>query len=383
MVNNAERVGFTGLGAVTSYGIDINMYRQGLAQHRPAWQLQEEWSYPDIGLTAIARTPAFDRKIHLPYLRPPVPSRYCQMALIAAGSALDDAGVEFENSDRVGTVLATEFGPNESVEKHLTNLMRSGPTATSPITFSGTVMNVALGEIARHWNLRGPSTAVLGEQPAIYAFDLLRQGKADAILCGGVDEVRDVHVWAFWEAGVLPGSGALPPPRQHCFEPKAEGLVMGDGSAFLLMERLETAHQRGANVYAEMLGWGSVRDRGKSHFFSSRSANDIEATMRTALSDADIAPNLVTHIILGANTHAGTFIPEQEAIRSVFSSTSLKPEQVWPKAVVGETFGSSGPLAIATAADILRNREDGICLVNSLHGGNGNNTVILCSAGIK
>ena len=189
-----SRVCLTGVGVVSGSGLHIDDFMADLEFGEPPWHIQQEWQYEDMGPTFLAKTPTFDRKTVLPDLRPPFPPRYCQLAMISAGDAISDATLDLVRRDRIGTVLATEFGPNEMVEKHLTALLQEGPMGVSPITFSSTVMNVALGTISRHWKLGGPSTMVLGEQPAIYAYDLLRQNRADAIVCGGVDEVRDGRV---------------------------------------------------------------------------------------------------------------------------------------------------------------------------------------------
>ncbi len=120
--------------------------------------------------------PDFSVKYYLPKLRPPYPSRYSQLALVATSLAIQDAQIELTSIDptRIGTVLNTEFGPNEAVEKYLMDLFTKGPAAVSPLLFSRTVANVALGEIARYFQLKGPSSMLLGENSVCYAYDLLQ-----------------------------------------------------------------------------------------------------------------------------------------------------------------------------------------------------------------
>jgi 3-oxoacyl-[acyl-carrier-protein] synthase II len=337
-LENPEGVLVTGLGVACGLGIGVSTFWNSLLRGESSLRTTNNFDEAPSGSQWLARIPEFSIRDRFPQLRTPLPSRYSQLALLAALAALEDAGfIERQNED-VGTILTTEFGPNATVEKYLLNLMTIGPKAASPLAFAGSVANIALGDIARLCALRGVSSLVLGEDSVAYGFELLQDRRASAILCGGVDEIRGVHLWSFDRAKVLASVGNYVPTPYS----KINGMALGEGAAFLLLESEAHARSRGTAGYARVVGHGAIRDRGQLHLLGRRTAEDIVVAMRRALKDASLRPEDVQVLVGGANSHPFTSFAELSAVQAVWGSTIPCVTNI--KGAVGETFGASAAL---------------------------------------
>jgi 3-oxoacyl-[acyl-carrier-protein] synthase II len=308
----------------------------------------DKWTL-DLGMRLVAKIPEFSSRLYLGNLKPPLPSRYCQMALVAAALAIKDAGLRLTDLDptRIGAILSTDFGPNETVERYLTAVLTQGPQAASPLLFARTVANVALGEVALRFGLRGPSSLVIGENPLTYGFDLLRLREADILLCGGVDELREVVLWAYGEQGLL-----LPPDAgDEGAEPYGEGvggLVLGEAAAVLILERLDHAQARGAHVFAEVLGYHTLRDRSPDAELWVRDAGDIAEAMTGAMDRVGLERREIGFVMGGASSLRCLGRSELRAVADVWRNHPVRLANV--KYLLGETFGAAAPVSAAAAA---------------------------------
>ena len=201
-------------------------------------------------------------------VRRPFPDRATLMSFIAVEKAIASASLNtngaFGNS--VGVVVNTCFGPSETVERYLRTLLSKGPAQVSAIAFSRAVSNSIVGEVARRYNLRGPSTVVLGSSALGYATDLLNIGAARSIICIGVDEVRDLHLWAYRRVGLL-----------------TDGLWLGEGAAALVLELREHAEARGATILSVLVGYATNFCGASVHRITDVTDEAIEACVRAAL----------------------------------------------------------------------------------------------------
>src|SRR5262249_55414830 len=155
------------LGVVSPFGFGAAKFWNGLLNGEQASVWHDAWSMPTIGSQLVARVPAFSPREHLPRLRPPLPPRFSQLATLSGALAIKDAELEPAACDpsRIGTILATEFGPSESVESYLATLLTQGADFCSPLVFTRTVANSALGDLARYFQCRGVSSLLFGENP--------------------------------------------------------------------------------------------------------------------------------------------------------------------------------------------------------------------------
>lgn len=297
-------------------------------------------------------------------VRRPFPDRPTLMSFLAVDRALASARVETSGArgDEIGLVLETCFGPSATVEHYLRVLLAKGPAQVSPINFSRAVSNSVVGELARRHNLRGPSTAVLGSSALGYATDLLRAGSARQVVCVGVDEVRDLHLWAYRQAGLLDG-----------------GLWLGEGAAALVLESREHAEARHASILCAIAGY-SMSFSGESVFrITGVTADSIARCMTAALRRSGRDPSAVESVVSLANGDRALIGEERDAVQRVIGR---EPMWLRPKLVFGETFGSSEAIASLVATAMLRGREPNgytarTCLVNACRVGGGVSSLVL------
>jgi len=303
----------------------------------------------------------------IPGLRRPYPDRPTLMSFVAADRAitcasLDTVGVR---GAEIGLVVNTCFGPSHTVERYLRTLLTVGPAQVSAIAFSRAVSNSVAGEIARRHHLRGPCTAVLGSSALGYGIDLLRDGAARAVLCLGVDEVRDLHLWAYRQSGLLD-----------------DGLWLGEGAAAVVLEKREDANARCASILGIITGYATGFCSASVHRITDVTRISIESCMNAALANAHRDPQVVDYVIGLANGHTGLVDVERQAVRHLLGR---EPSWVWPKFVYGETFGASEPIALAVASATLCKRKESqatalTCLVNACHIGGGISSIVMESA---
>lgn len=410
-----NEVVITGIGIISGFGIGKQILWNHLLAADTAIRVTNDWSLPDITSQYFAKIPSFSVKDYVPMLKPPLPPRYVQMGLVATALAVKDAQLDLSQLDPncIGMILSTDFGPNETVENYLTDLFMKGPEAVSPIQFSRTVANVALGDISRYFHFRGPSSLIIGESSLCYAYDILQEGRAEIMICGGLDEVRDTIVWAYQQLGLL----AKPMDQEIVtdstnflpYSSNAAGSVLGDATAVIVLETRDHANRRNAPCYAQVRGYKTLCDRAFNHLVTERTTEDLEATMLSAIDTSNIPLGEVGFVIGCASSHPNIGNAELLACGNVWKDSKIYLTSI--KGAVGETFASSSILSVAIGAlslstglippcglipkrnditdrtfdtthiDLVLNRPQQVrtnsCLVNSIHIGGNNCSVVL------
>lgn len=379
--NERQRVVITGLGVVSSLGTGMHEHYTNLREGRGGNTIKKEWSEPELSLEYFFPCPEFDIKESFTSLKAPFPLRYSQLAMMGCLKAVEDAGIaDLEiPRERIGMILNTTFAANAAVESYLQKLYADGPRKASPFTFTKTVSNCALGDITRYFQLRGPSSILLGENSVCYGLDLLRDDEADIMICGGFDEVRDIIVLSHRDAGILPTplNGDTTNAQQDLLEVLAGGqtsgqTVLGEGSAFVVLEKLEHAQARGAKIYAEVKDYATVRDAAYVDWVPERNKEDFAYVMNQSMQCAEVLPSEVDCVVGSAGLPWQAKEQEIAAMDAMWANSPVHYTMV--KSLTGETFGASGPMALATAAMMMdRNEVVGTGLPRTYFGqGNAN-----------
>jgi len=363
----------TGLGTFTALGPDlIRDFWQGLLSGRSGI------SFIDLFDTSGFRV-RFGGQIHNfnpeAYIEPRLTrrlDRYAQFALIAALSALKDSGLEFvrtgddqpgfclpkEDPDRVGVVIGTGIGGLSEYEEQHSRLLKMGPDRISPFTIPKLMANAAAGQISIYLRLTGPNIAVatacassahaIGE-----AFRMIQRGEADVILAGGSEAtITPMGLGGFIAARALSERNDAPEKASRPFDRDRDGFVLAEGAGVLVLEEESRARRRGANIYAELLGYGATADAYNITAPHPDGAGAAKA-MRKALEDARINPDQVQYINAhGTSTPLGDAV-ETKAIKAVFGDHAYRLAISSTKSMLGHTLGASGGIElIATALSI-------------------------------
>lgn len=361
-----KRVVVTGIGAITPLGLTAEESWENLKKgvsgaapitHFDASQFKTQFACEVKGFVEsryIDRKEA--RKMDL----------YTEYAVAAAKMALEDSGIDLEtvDKDNIGVVLGVGIGGIHTFEEEAGNYAVNGPQLGpkyNPFFIPKMIADIAAGHISIEYGFHGPnytttSACASSSNALADAFNLIRLGKASAIITGGAEA-------AIWPAGVG-GFNAMkalstrnddPTRASRPFSASRDGFVMGEGAGILILEELEHAKARGAKIYAEMAGAGMSAD---AYHITASHPDGLGAklVMKRALEDAGMTPDDIDYInVHGTSTHVGD-ISEAKAIKEVFGESAYKLNISSTKSMTGHLLVAAG--AVEAMISVLSVRDD-------------------------
>jgi 3-oxoacyl-[acyl-carrier-protein] synthase II len=340
------RVVVTGMGAVSALGVG-------------AEALVERWAAGDCGIRdGAGRCTEFEPSDHLSRKEARRQDRFTQLAVVAAGEAIAQAGWDdgapYEPG-RVGSVIGTGVGGLGSLEEQHDVLRGRGAKAVSPLAVPLLMGNAASAAVAMRHGLHGQSFGVMsacaaGAHAIGQALRMIQTGEADAVVTGGAEAaLTDVATAAFAAMGATSETGISRP-----FDARRDGFVMGEGAGVIVLERADTAAGRGAEPLAELLGYAATSD---AHHLTAPEPSGAEAAraIELALADAGVEPDRVDYV----NAH-GTSTPlndrtETEALKLALGERARETPVSSTKSAIGHLLGAAGAVeAVATIAALRR-----------------------------
>jgi 3-oxoacyl-[acyl-carrier-protein] synthase II len=361
-----KRVVVTGIGALTPLGntaeeswenIKAGKSGAGPITHFDASQFKTQFACEVKGFNAADHIDRKEiRKMDL----------YTQYALAAAQMAIKDSGMDLETVDKneIGVVLGVGIGGIKTFEEEAGNYAVNGPQLGpkfNPFFIPKMIADIASGQISIQYGFRGPNytttSACASSSSALAdAFNLIRLGKANAIVSGGAEA-------AIWASGVggfnamkaLSTRNEEPEKASRPFSASRDGFVMGEGAGILILEELEHAKARGAKIYAEMVGAGMSAD---AYYLPATHPEGLGAklVMERALKDAGMKPEDIDYInVHGTSTHVGD-ISESKAIKEVFGDAAYKLNISSTKSMTGHLLGAAG--AVEAMISVLAVKND-------------------------
>jgi 3-oxoacyl-[acyl-carrier-protein] synthase II len=357
-----NRAVITGMGAVTPLGSSIDRYWKGLINGESGVRKITQFDATDFPCQIAGEIPDFNPDEYLDRKEARRLPRSAQIALVSAIQAVHDAGLPevMPDKERAGVVFGTALGGIDQIDEGIIELRKHGINRVNPFTIPFGIPNLAAFLIAKQFQCLGPNSTIVtacatGTQTIGEAAQLIRLGKADVIISGGTESlIKDYSLAGFSAMRALPVNyNDKPQAASRPFDANREGFILSEGAGAVIVESLEHALQRGAHIYAEIVGHSATSDG----YHIAQPEPDAEGairTMRWALKDAEISPDKIDYI----NAH-GTSTPlndatETKAIKSVFGEHAYKLAVSSTKSMIGHAMGASGTLeAIACVLTIV------------------------------
>lgn len=342
-----RRVVITGLGAVTSIGVGAPAFSEGL--RRGTSGIQEQivgFDTKGFVCKRAGEVQDFDPTRWVRHLDPNALGRSSQFSVAASRMAIEDAGIDpnLLQQKQCGVSIGTTEGEPrvecEIVQQWLTN----GPEHLDPTLITQAPAEQLSRSVAREFDLHGEtitlSTACAAGNYAVgYAFDLVQSGEADFMLCGGSDSLSRTALAGFYRLGAITTDACRP------FDANRQGFFTGEGAGVLLLETLESASERGAHIYAEMLGYGLNCDANQP---TAPDQASIVNCMRLAHARAGVRPDDIDYICAHGTATRLNDVIESAAIREVFGDRVFPVSSI--KSMLGHTMGAASALSSVACA---------------------------------
>lgn len=343
-----RRVVITGLGTVNPTGNTVAESWAAIKAGRCGIAPITHFDTTGSRVTLAAEVKGFDPAARIDKREARKMARFTQFAVAAAREAMEDSGIDLEETDRsrFGTIISSGIGGLPTIEEEHTKGEQKGFDRVSPYFVPMSIGNMAAGQVAIRFGLKGmcscPTTACAGGTNAIGdAFHRVRDGYEDLMLCGGTEScISPLGVGGFTSMKAL--STATDPARASIpFDAERGGFVMGEGCGVLILEELGHAQARSAKIYAEIVGYGSNCD---AYHFTAPAPGGAggAACMELALADGGVAPQQIGYINAhGTSTHLNDSC-ETAAIKSVFGTHAHKLTVSSTKSMTGHLLGGAG-----------------------------------------
>jgi 3-oxoacyl-[acyl-carrier-protein] synthase II len=353
----------TGLGMVSPVGHSVNETWGNILAGKSGAARIETFDVSAYNTQFSASVKGLDVSQYLPAKDSRKQDVFVQYGMVAGIQAFEDSGFEItdENAARVGCSIGSGIGGIGQIEKNSEIIRESGPRRISPFFVPGSIINMISGNLSVKYNLRGPNLAVVtactsGTHNIGLGARLIALGDADAMLVGGAEmATTPVGLAGFSAARALSTRNDDPAAASRPWDKDRDGFVLGDGAGVLMIEEYEQAKARGANIYAELCGFGMSGDAFHMTLPPEDGRGAADA-MKNAIKDAGIALDKINYINAhGTSTNAGD-LAESRAVESVLGSVAGQVAVSSTKSMIGHLLGAAGAVEAIFAILALRDQ---------------------------
>jgi 3-oxoacyl-[acyl-carrier-protein] synthase II len=359
----ARRVVVTGIGVIAPNGIGKEEFWS--AVHNgisgiSSISLFDTTEYPSKIAGHVSK---FDPLLYMDQRKVKRTSRYSQFAIAAALMALEDSGVSISNYDRtrIGVLMGTAIGGMDRAEWEHKRFIKKGLKAVSPFLAQAMHPNAAAGEVASVLGVKGVNSTITtgcssGVSSIGYAYNLITACLADIVIAGGSDcPVQPLTFGSFCKTGELSTRNSDPEKASRPFDQNRDGFVLSEGSAIVVLESLESAMERQAGVYGEILGFGISADGNNP---GPNSPIDIETpanTLKSVLKTAEISASGLDYICAHGSACPQYDVRETKILKKVFGEHAYKIPISSIKSMIGHPLGASGSIQVVTSLLAIQN----------------------------
>jgi 3-oxoacyl-[acyl-carrier-protein] synthase II len=356
-----QRVVVTGMGVVTSLGSDLSTFWNNILNGKSGISLIEAFDTTEYTTKIAAEIKDFDPGIYVDKKESRKMDRFVQFGVAASKLAIEDAKLVIgENADpeRVGVVVGSGIGGLGTWEDQHTILMEKGPRRVSPFFIPMMIANMASGQVSMTTGAKGPNSAAVsacatGTHSIGDSYKIIQRGDADVMICGGAEAtIRPIGMAGFCAMRAMSTRNDDPERASRPFDVDRDGFVMGEGAGVLILESLEHALNRGARIYAEVIGYGMSGD---AHHMTDPDPDGAARCMRKAIKDAGIEPEEIQYINAhGTSTGIGDK-SETTAIKNAFGEHAYKLAVSSTKSMTGHLLGAAGGVEAVILGLTLQN----------------------------
>ena len=358
-----DRVVVTGIGLVTPVGLNSESTWNSLVEGRSGIDYISLFDAEGYESRIAGEVDNFDASAALGRKEAKRLDRFSQFACVAALEALEHANLnmEKEDADRVGVLIGSGVGGIITISDQHKILLKRGPKRVSPFLVPMMLGDMASGQVSMMIGAKGPnfstvSACATGADSIGEALEMIRRGRADVVIAGGTEAaICEIGVAGFNSCMALSTRNEDPQGASRPFDSDRDGFVLGEGAGLLVLESLEHAEKRGANILAEMSGYGASSD---AHHVTQPHPDGEGAAraMKWAIEDAGITPDKVDYI----NAH-GTSTPlndkyETIAMKRMYGDHAYNLAISSTKSMTGHLLGAAG--AIEAAFTVLAIKND-------------------------
>lgn len=357
-----RRVVITGLGMLSPLGGNVNDSWDGILAGKSGISTIEHFDASAFGTRFCGRVSGFEPSDYIDRKDSKKMDMFIQYGIAAAVQAMQDSGLEVTeaNAGRIGCSIGSGIGGLETIEKNHSVLEKSGPRRISPFFIPAAIINMISGNLSIRYGLKGPNIAITtacttGSHSIGYAARTIAYGDADAMVAGGAEySSTPLGIGGFAAARALSARNDDPQGASRPWDRDRDGFVLADGAGVVVLEELEQAKARGANIYAEVTGFGMSGDA--YHMTSPpEDGAGAAASMLNAIQDAKLNPTDIDYINAhGTSTPAGDKA-ESAAAKSLYGADYKAIRMSSTKSMIGHLLGAAG--AVEAVFSVLAIRD--------------------------
>ncbi len=366
MHNHPRRVVVTGMGALTPLGLSVDTYWEGMMQGRSGAAPIEKFDPDALSTKFACELKDFDPADYLDRREIRRMDPFSHYAVASSDEAVQDAGLDPEamseaDKNRTAVIFGSGIGGIKVFQEQTENFIENGPRRVSPFFIPMLIPDIAGGHISMRHDFRGPNYCIVsacatGNNNLGDGFMLIQNGHTDAALCGGTEAcVTELGIGGFGQLRALSTRNEDPQRASRPFDAQRDGFVMGEGAGALFLEELDHARERGAPIYAEVIGLGMSADA--YHLTApDPEGNGAARAMQNVLEHAGLEPEDVDYLNMhGTSTPLGD-VAETKAVKRVFGDHAYEMNCSSTKSMTGHLLGAAG--AIEAIAAILAIRHN-------------------------
>ncbi|MBS7298343.1 MAG: beta-ketoacyl-ACP synthase II [Eubacteriales bacterium] len=356
-----KRVVITGLGAITPIGNNCEEFWSNIKAGKNGVGKLTRFDASEMKCQIAAEVKDFDPALYIDKKEARRMDLYTQYTMVAASEAVENAKIDMEKEDawRIGIITGSGIGGMETFNEQHTAIMEKGPSKVSPFFIPMMISNMGAAQVAIKYGMRGinynvVSACASGTHAIGDAYRQIQYGTNDIIIAGGAEAaITPLSVAGFCNMKALSTRNDDPATASRPFDAERDGFVMGEGAAYVVLEELEHAKKRGANIICEVVGYGATDDA--YHITSPIPGGEGGAkAMSLAVEDAGISVEDVDYINAHGTSTKYNDSFETSAIKSVFGEHAKKLAVSSTKSMTGHLLGAAGGVEAIVCALALQ-----------------------------